>query len=682
MTTLAEFMIIAGADNRPRMLEKSLYDSWKSRMEFYMKNMENGRRILDLVQNATNIVLQGLPPDVYAIINHHKVSKEIWDRVKLLMQGTKLSLQEKSTEDLDAYDSDCDDVSNAKSILMANLSNYGSNVILEEKAKEKNNESLTSELERYKERVNTFEQRLNVDLSSREKMIDSQIDDMIKEKLALKEQVDSLELNLSKQIKEKESLLKRFVPQQELSTEQMFWFHMSNPSTASSDASPIKVEAPSELSKVSLVNESLKNLKFHLAIYDYMVKIRTTLDALTKDVMLCVMNYTAVFDNVNVELQSSESCVKCLDLNVELLNKQNAYNDLSESYPQLEKHFISLELTMQLNQEIFQKESFNNNQNALKIPEYFENNDLKAQLQAKDTTICKLKEHIKSMRENDKEEKVKHEMDETETINIKLEHSVAKLLSENEQYADSLITQLNFRSLENEDLKRQIQDKVFVITSLKNDLHKLKGKEVENATQIAIATTVAPGMFKLDLDPLAPRITPIKVVHPKETTSNSGETQKPKIKVYSRRLKQVKSIGSSKKAKIVESEIANNSEPTYLWGSNAIDVPSSSSLVNDRLSRLFSACALGKSKKSSHRPKAKDTNQEKLYLLHMDLCGSMRVESINEKKYILVIVDDYLRFTWVRFLRSKDEAPNAIIKCIKNIQVCLNAIVHNVQTDN
>ncbi|GJZ61845.1 retrovirus-related pol polyprotein from transposon TNT 1-94 [Tanacetum coccineum] len=47
------------------------------------------------MENATNIVLQGLPPDVYAIVNHHKVAKEIWDRVKLLMQGTKYSLQEK-----------------------------------------------------------------------------------------------------------------------------------------------------------------------------------------------------------------------------------------------------------------------------------------------------------------------------------------------------------------------------------------------------------------------------------------------------------------------------------------------------------------------------------------------------------------------------------------------------------
>ncbi|GKA85645.1 retrovirus-related pol polyprotein from transposon TNT 1-94, partial [Tanacetum coccineum] len=97
---------------------------------------------------------------------------------------------------------------------------------------------------------------------------------------------------------------------------------------------------------------------------------------------------------------------------------------------------------------------------------------------------------------------------------------------------------------------------------------------------------------------------------------------------------------------------------------------------------LCSACAMGKSKKQSHKPKSEDTNQEKLYLLHMDLCGPMRVASINGKKYILVIVDDYSRFTWVKFLASKDEAPDFIIKFLKMIQVRLNAPVRNIRTDN
>ncbi|GKA21296.1 retrovirus-related pol polyprotein from transposon TNT 1-94 [Tanacetum coccineum] len=89
-----------------------------------------------------------------------------------------------------------------------------------------------------------------------------------------------------------------------------------------------------------------------------------------------------------------------------------------------------------------------------------------------------------------------------------------------------------------------------------------------------------------------------------------------------------------------------------------------------------------KSKKQSHKPKSEDTNQEKLYLLHMDLCGPMRVASVNGKKYILVIVDDYFWFTWVKFLASKDEAPDFIIKFLKTIQIRLNATVRNICTDN
>ncbi|GJU29054.1 hypothetical protein Tco_1172643 [Tanacetum coccineum] len=108
MTTLAEFMIIAGADNRPPMLEKSLYDSWKSHDTTRTKKYEElsvaEKLQADYDLKATNIVLQCLPPDVYAIVNHHKVSKEIWDRVKLLMQGTKLSLKEKECKLYDEFD--------------------------------------------------------------------------------------------------------------------------------------------------------------------------------------------------------------------------------------------------------------------------------------------------------------------------------------------------------------------------------------------------------------------------------------------------------------------------------------------------------------------------------------------------------------------------------------------------
>nr|GEX41652.1 hypothetical protein [Tanacetum cinerariifolium] len=130
MTTLVEFMILSGADNRPPLLDKDLYDSWKSIMELYMKNREHGRMILESVEHcpliwpkikengmtrtkkyeelsatekiqadcdlkATNIILQGLPYDVFSLVKHHRVPKDLWERIQLLMQGTTLTKQER-----------------------------------------------------------------------------------------------------------------------------------------------------------------------------------------------------------------------------------------------------------------------------------------------------------------------------------------------------------------------------------------------------------------------------------------------------------------------------------------------------------------------------------------------------------------------------------------------------------
>nr|GEX28747.1 hypothetical protein [Tanacetum cinerariifolium] len=294
------------------------------------------------------------------------------------------------TEDLDTYDSDCDDLLNAQAVLMANIFYYGSDVISE------NNETITGELERYKERVKTFEPCLNIDLSYRKKMIDSQMDDMIKEKLSLKEKkaqrmkptlydgivisekhvampvIDDEETLILKEDSrskmyekakdpqviankishkpidyEKLNRLtvdfgKRFTPQQELSAEQAFWLCISNP-TIESSSPPVRVEVPSEL------------------------PMRTTPNALTEE------------------------------------------------------------------QEVFQNDESRGYQNAPEISEYFENNDLKAQLKDKDITICKLKDTIKSLRKNNKEEIVDHDRCDLATINEELEYSVAKLLSENDR---------------------------------------------------------------------------------------------------------------------------------------------------------------------------------------------------------------------------------------------------------
>ncbi|GJU00986.1 hypothetical protein Tco_1111324 [Tanacetum coccineum] len=162
---------------------------------------------------------------------------------------------------------------------------------------------------------------------------------------------------------------------------------------------------------------------------------------------------------------------------------------------------------MQQKEESFQSNKPCKNQESPEFRDFFEINDLKAQLQAKTTLICNLKNQIKSVKEASNEAKVKHEIDVLETINIELESSVAKLLAENEKlnkenehlkqtykelydsikktriqtkdHNDSLIAQVNSKTVENADLKAQIQEKVFANVALKNELRKLKGNSVD-----------------------------------------------------------------------------------------------------------------------------------------------------------------------------------------------------------
>ena len=87
-------------------------------------------------------------------------------------------------------------------------------------------------------------------------------------------------------------------------------------------------------------------------------------------------------------------------------------------------------------------------------------------------------------------------------------------------------------------------------------------------------------------------------------------------------------------------------------------------------------------KRSSHKVKM-DTNCFKpLDMIHMDLCGPMRVQSINVKKYILVLVDEFSRYMWVEFLRAKSDAADSIIVFIKRIQVLLERRVKKLRSDN
>ncbi|GJZ25563.1 hypothetical protein Tco_0569816 [Tanacetum coccineum] len=113
MSIMAENFIAARANNRGKEHGKELYDSvinglfqfgtvkvpatpntpafTRERTLDDLTDKERIRKACDI--RATNIVLQGLPPDVYTLVNHHTVAKEIWDRVKQLIEGIELSLQ-------------------------------------------------------------------------------------------------------------------------------------------------------------------------------------------------------------------------------------------------------------------------------------------------------------------------------------------------------------------------------------------------------------------------------------------------------------------------------------------------------------------------------------------------------------------------------------------------------------
>ncbi|GJT58539.1 retrovirus-related pol polyprotein from transposon TNT 1-94 [Tanacetum coccineum] len=330
--------------------------------------------------------------------------------------------------------------------------------------------------------VNDDEETLILEEESRSKMLDKQNDP-----ISIENKINISPIDYSKLNKIKKDFGKRFVTQKELSAEQAFWLkHSSFSETPVTSHTPVRIEAPSELPK-SCVND----------------------------------------------------CNKCLELEIELFKKKDfveneAYDKLVKSYSNLEKHCISLELATQLNQEIFQRENSGENLNASTFNQLFKINELKARSQEKDTVIRKLKERIKSLSEKDSVENVKKDIDEIETINIELEHSVAKLLSVNEnlrkerehlksifkdkfdsigktrvqskEHRDSLIAQINAKSVENSDLNDQLQEKVFAITALKNELRKLKGKNAVNTTVSKPNATLALGIFKLDIKPISPSL--------------------------------------------------------------------------------------------------------------------------------------------------------------------------------
>ncbi|GJZ65680.1 hypothetical protein Tco_0622376, partial [Tanacetum coccineum] len=238
------------------------------------------------------------------------------------------------------------------------------------------------------------------------------------------------------------------------------------------------VEAPRELHKYHVDKQCFKIQK-----KQFLIENDQLLDQIiSQDIVNFVVNSsmdinTSVNVNSLVAMNDSvnyvEMCNKYLKLKAELIKQHNMvekdeYNRLSKSFSKLKQHYISLELAMELNKDIFQKNNTFVNQTEPSFNQF-----------------------------------VLKDIDEIETINIELEHRVTKRIAENEhlkqtykqlydsikpsrvrakEHDDSLVNQLNQKSIEITNLISQLQEKVFVITALKNDLRKFKGKDiVDNA---------------------------------------------------------------------------------------------------------------------------------------------------------------------------------------------------------
>nr|GEW14829.1 hypothetical protein [Tanacetum cinerariifolium] len=416
----------------------------------------------------------------------------------------------------------------------------------------------------------------------------------------------------------------RFVPQTELSAEQAFWSRYSvQPEEPNLSESTTIVEVLKELPKVSLVNSSLKKLKFHLASFDMVIKERTTVTAITegawgfeltkayfiddiipfvkalkelfnsfdqclidevtevqnvfkqmkraveqhceeknkfqakmenvlkdndrilqKAISVDIVN-TVVHDNVNSTCIIVNACERCVTIESELKKefiKKDCYDTLFQKYNTLEKHCISLEADNQLKKEISQRNTLFSQESALTFAELFEINDLKAQAQAKDTVILKLREKLHSLAGDVNERKVKRELEEIETLNTELDHKVTKLVAENEhlkqtckqlydsikssrvrskEQCDDLINKVNLKSVKVSDLNASLQEKVLVITALKETLSKLKGKAV--VTEAVSLHPLDPELLKIDVTPLAPKLLRLKVPVRRIRTDNGTE---------------------------------------------------------------------------------------------------------------------------------------------------------------
>nr|GEU29335.1 hypothetical protein [Tanacetum cinerariifolium] len=369
--------------------------------------------------------------------------------------------------DLDAYDSDCDEINSAKIALMANLSHYGSDSL----AEVHNLDNVTNKVLNQAVQAMPISEQSNIINQSKTKITsDSNIIPYSQYSI----EIDNLKQTLSEHLKEKESLkqtvtlLKNDFQKEEsrnidreLALEKQLEPKLYDGSVIqktnaivihdSEETLMLEEESRSKMlqkqkdlmmskKKVNTkpvdyaaLNQLSQDFRTRFAIEQHRVesntfqnKMKEVLNgneqlleqAIRKDIVNIV-----VTANVKNAYEPVNECERCLTLKTELQKdfiKKECYDKLFKQYTTLEKHCISFEVDTHLEQEIFQRNNLFSQQSVLSFDQLFEINELKAQSQEKDMVIMKLKERIKSLNGNLIEEKIKHELEEIETINIEV----------------------------------------------------------------------------------------------------------------------------------------------------------------------------------------------------------------------------------------------------------------------
>nr|GFA60416.1 pyruvate, phosphate dikinase regulatory protein, chloroplastic [Tanacetum cinerariifolium] len=240
------------------------------------------------------------------------------------------------------------------------------------------------------------------------------------------------------------------------------------------------------------------------------------------------INSTKIALMVNLSHYGSENLAE-----IELSAEQAFWSQYSvqTNKPNLSATTTIVEVPKEL-PKVSMKNTLSSSESAPTFAEFFEINKLKAQAQAKDTVILQLKENLRSLKGDLTERNVKREVDEIETLNIELDHKVTKLVAENEhlkqtykklydsikssrvrlkEQCDDLINKVNLKSAEVSDLNASLQEKVLVITALKEQLNKLKGKAV--LTKAVSLNPIDPELLKADVASLVPKLRKNRTAH-------------------------------------------------------------------------------------------------------------------------------------------------------------------------